>query len=427
MIDVSNGLEVPSQIVFIDGQRRLRIHAQNIPPVGYKVFEIRPGAGQVYPNAAKVTGNLIENSSYGLTVSDRGAITSLIDKNRGNREFVRVINGRAFNDLGPGSGTLQVENAGPVSVTLTATGNSPLNHTTRITLLRDSERIDIRNDITQNFNSVFTWGFGFEFNSPDVWHEEVGAIIKAKLLNQGGHYSPRNARYDWLTLNHFADISDGGIGVTLSNADCNFMQLGNSTAGSFDTTTPLISVLAGGQVDSASLGILNQGGDTHFLQRFALQTHDNYDQASAMRFSLEHQNPLVTGLVNGGSIFPPNNYTLLSIDNPNLLLWAIKPAEDGIGRGIITRLWNQSGKPENFSLTMTPGPIMMAQNTTHIETPISNMSILAGSMIDTLNKNQIKTFLISLNELNHKNYLPRVMGAVNKSKADSSIYYCKRH
>ena len=30
-------------------------------------------------------------------------------------------------------------------------------------------------------------------------------------LAQGGHYSSRNARYDWLTLNHFADISGADV------------------------------------------------------------------------------------------------------------------------------------------------------------------------------------------------------------------------
>src|SRR5262249_51485623 len=150
----------------------------------------------------------------------RGAITGLIDKRRNSREFAAAAAGSAINDLGPGEGKLQAENVGPVSVTLLATSAEPLRHTTRITLLRDSNRIDIRNEIHQNFGSVSTWTFAFNFDSPDVWHEEVGAVIRAKLLADGGHYAGRNARYDWLTPNHFADMSEGVTGVTLSNADC---------------------------------------------------------------------------------------------------------------------------------------------------------------------------------------------------------------
>ncbi len=131
-----------------------------------------------------------------------------------------------MNDLGAGSGGVQIENAGPVSVTLRASSSSPLEHTSRLTLIRDSPRVDIHNQINQNFSDTHTWGFGFKLDDPKVRHEEVGAVILAGLLPEGGHYSPKNARYDWLTLNHFVDISDGSdtIGVTLSNADCYFMK-----------------------------------------------------------------------------------------------------------------------------------------------------------------------------------------------------------
>ncbi|HEX9116376.1 MAG TPA: glycoside hydrolase [Anaerolineae bacterium] len=388
VVDLAGATEVPSQIVVVDGQRRLRILAPDVPAVGYKVFEIRPGAGQNFPAAADVSAGVIQNARYGVTVAGSGAITSLMDKSMGNREFARAINGRVINDLGPGSGTLAVENAGPVTVTLLANATGPLNHTTRVTLIRDVDRIDVRNDITQNFDAVYTWGFGFEISNPDVWHEEVGAVIRARPLSQGGHYSPANARYDWLTLNHFADVSGGGLGVTLSNADCYFMQLGNSSADTLDTATPQISPLAGGQVDGSTLGIPAQGGDSHFRQRFALQTHGTSGQAAAMCFALEHQNPLLTGLVQGGPL-PAASYSLLSISDPNVLLWALKPADDGTAAGTILRLWNLSTAASQCSVTFAGQQIGRAMRVTHVETPLGPASVngstvnlqLAGSQL----------------------------------------------
>jgi alpha-mannosidase len=358
---LSTGQEVPSQIVMVNSVQLLRIFAKNVPPAGYKVFEIRTGLGQIFSDAATINGSVIENPLIKVTVADRGAITSLIDKARANREFVN--SSFAINDLGPSSGSLQAENVGPVSVTLLASAPSPLNHTTRITLIRDSDHIDIRNDINQNFDSVFTWGFGFNLTPPDVWHEEVGAVIRAKLQSQGGNYSDRidNSRYDWLTLNHFADMSNGSLGLTLSNADCYFMKLGDSTVSSLDTSTPRISVLAGGRVVNGNNGLPGQGGDVHFMQRFALKTHDAFDPVNAMKFALEHQNPLVTGVVTGGSIYPEDSYSLLSISNSKVLLWALKPAEDGIDQGIVVRMWNLSSVKESFLLNMTPGDIKGAR------------------------------------------------------------------
>lgn len=399
VIDLSTGQETPSQIVTVDNQQRLRILAVDVPSVGYKVFELRSGIGQTYSNAATVNGGVIENQYNRVTVSERGAITSWLDKTRSNREFVQVINGRALNDLGASSGALQVENAGPVSVTVLATASSPLAHTSRITLIRNAARIEIRNDINQNFNSVYTWGFGFALSNPDLWHEEVGAVIRARLTTQGGHYSPRNARYDWLTLNHFADMSgDGNVGVTLSNADCYYMRLGNSDAAVLDTATPQVSPLAGGQVDGPGLGIPDQGGDAHFLQRFALGSHGVYDRVSAMKFALEHQNPLVAREVTGGSAYPESSYSFLTIDNSNVLLWALKPHDDGIDQGMVVRLWNLSANPSSFSLSLAPGPLAGALRLTHIETPLEAAVINAGALSETLSGNQIKTFSVSVNQ-----------------------------
>ena len=151
-----------------------------------------------------------------------------------------------------------------------ATGTIPLLHTSRITLFRESRRIDLRNDINENFGATHTWSFSFNQKNPDVRHEEVGAILRAKLLGEGGQYSPTMSRLEWLTLNHFADLSgDGRVGVTLSNWDCSFMKLGNSTIvdgiSRLDVTTPQIQVLAGGRIDAPQAGIAKQSGDAQFF------------------------------------------------------------------------------------------------------------------------------------------------------------------
>ncbi len=191
VLDLTTGQEVPSQYVTIEGKNRLRILASDVPSVGYKVFEIRNGAGTAFANAATVSGgNIIENDFYRVTVSGTGAITSLVDKMRGNRQFVRNVNGLKINDLGGIGGNVVIENAGPVSVTLRATSVNPYSLVSRITLIRDSDRIEIQNNIQQNFGEVLTWGYSFNIDAPNVWHEEVGAVIRAKLLPKGGHSRP---------------------------------------------------------------------------------------------------------------------------------------------------------------------------------------------------------------------------------------------
>ncbi len=412
VIDVSTGAEVPSQIMRFGNSAKLRVLASNVPSAGYKVFELREGAASVLPNAATASQTTIENTAYRLTVTPDGAITSLIDKTRGDRETVRAVGGKVLNDLGGNrSGRVTVENAGPVSVTLRAESAIPVAHTTRITLYNGVNRIDISNEITENFGDVKTWSYSFDINSPDLWHEEVGAVIRGKLVTNGGHYSPRNARYDWLSMNHFADLTDGAtgnFGVTLSNWDDQFMRLGNSTISNLDTATPQINVLAGGQTDGIELGIPDQGGDRYFLQRFALGTHGQFDQTAAMKFSLEHQNPFATGYVDGtgtqSRAFPANNFSFLTISDPNVLLWALKPAEDGIDRGIVARVWNQSNFPGNYSLGLFQ-PISAADRLTHIETAIGPATVSNGQLRAAINQQQIQTHLLKISDAGRSNKL----------------------
>ncbi|MBI1189420.1 MAG: hypothetical protein GC200_01890 [Tepidisphaera sp.] len=319
---------------------------------------------------------IINNQRDRVELDASGKITSWVNAALGNREMAATVNGRAINDLGGSGGSVQVENAGPVSVTLLATSSSPVAHNTRVTLYRQGDRVDIANQITQGFDSNLEWAESFALASPTLRHEELGAIITAALASQGGDYSNTNARYDLLTLNHFADLTQAGptpVGVTLSSWDCDFMTRGNSTPYVLDTTTPQLRVIAGGKVVSPGIGIPNQLGDTLFTQRFALRARGAQNDASSMRFALEHQNPPITRLVTGASpTLATSPTSLLSVDQPGVIAWAFKVADDGWNSpdgGIALRLWNVGDAASTAAITLAPALAGPAIVSTHIETP----------------------------------------------------------
>ncbi|MCA8959560.1 MAG: hypothetical protein KDC38_03560, partial [Planctomycetes bacterium] len=350
-----------------------------------------PGAG---------SNIVVQNDRYAVTIAERGAITSLVDHDASDREFALIQAGRVINDLGGAGGTLTVESAGPVSVTVRAESSAVLDHSTRITLTREVDRIEVENELLENFGNTLTWAFGWNLAQPILRHEEVGAILDARLGSQGGHYADAHARYDLLTLNHFADMSGtDGAGVTLSNQDCYFARLGNSSTSLLDTTTPQLSVFAGGRVVNGSNGIPNQGGIDHFLQRFALRTHDGYDAGSAMRFALEHQNPPVAGAVTGAlGQLPASSASFLSIDDPSVLVWTLKPADDGADQGIVARLWNVAPAPTTAQLSLGAASIAAAFAVSHIETTEGPLPVLpAGELELPFNPQQLRTvrFLIA--------------------------------
>jgi len=398
--DLTTGKDVPHQIVKLSGVRNLRILASDVPSAGYKVFEIQPGKG----TATTSDDGTLENSAVKLIIERDGAIRSFIDKRHGGTELAGEIFDLKLNDFAAKSDegeALRVINRGPVSVTVRVRSEAGVAHDTFITLYRDSDRVDIRNEITENFGDVRYWAFSFGIKNPSVHTEEVGAVILDKLKSDGGDYADSHARYDHVTVNHFADISggDGKSGVTLSNPDLAFAKLGGSEFNTLDWGTPQINMLAGGQIDGSGLGIRSQNGNTRFLQRFALRGHGGYNQTAAMRFALEHQNPLVTGPVisKQGGVYPEDRFSLLGIDNPEVLLWALKSHEDGIANGLVARVWNQSesAQPARFTLAQ---PMLEARRLTHIETPVADLPVKEGVLEAVIGAQRMETFNFKLKQ-----------------------------
>ena len=405
-----SAISLPAQAIGSGAERRIRFIAGSVPSVGYRLFDVREtvptGAGGLAPAAAlpvtaRFEGGVLITSRYRIVMDGRGAIQSLVEPGRSGREWVRANGGRTVNDLGEGSGTVVLESNGQVSATLRADIAGPQPRTVRLTVYAGSGQIDLEDRISAGFDDLKTYSFPFAIDAPLVRHEEVGAVIPARQAASGGLSTrTQNALYEWLTLGHFADMTSGSgrDGVTLSNSDAYFMRLGTSDPHRLDITTPRIDVLAGGRLNG--IGLPGQGGDTQFLHRFSLLPHGAYSQLAAMRFALEAQNPFVTGLASGpvqGALLGSKAWSLLSPDSAQALVWAVKPAEEGIGAGVIVRMWNQSGLSVTAGLRLQQRYAAAAiQRTTSIETDVAADDPVAVPDPTALRGNQIGTFRIRL-------------------------------
>jgi alpha-mannosidase len=405
--NVSENKEVLWQLINKKGQTYLRILATNIPGTGYQVFEIKKKSASIQNNAASLTGNSFENNRYKISLTREGVITSIIDKLNHNRELVIASpGGKYFNDMGSGASdvgdVLRTENEGPVSVTVKAHSANNLNHTSRITLFNSViPRIEIQNNIEQNFSALISNTFSLNFKRPDIWHEEIGAIIKARLTSNGGHYAVKNARYDWLTLNHFASLGTQDFNMTLANRDCYFFKAGKSTHDTLDENASYISVLVGGQTDGANLGIPGQGGDSAFEQQFSVSFQNSrLNKLESMKSSLEFQQPLIAGIVKGerNAPLPLSRYEFIKTSSPGLILWAFKPAEEGIKiNGIIARFWNLN---DSFlkSILKFNRNISSATETTHVEVDLKSIPFKKNVVFIETEGQQMKTFRIKLSK-----------------------------
>jgi hypothetical protein len=111
-----------------------------------------------------------------------------------------------------------------------------------------------------------------------------------------------------------------------------------------------------------------------------------------MRFSLEHQNPLVAGPVYEGGEWPGKEHSFLENDQKNVVLWTIKPGDE---EGIIMRWWNLSSKPVNTNIKFK-SKILKAVNATHVETDMLEIPSNGEFLSLPFNQHQLKTCRILL-------------------------------
>ncbi len=389
--DIATNRVVASQFILKNNKKYLRILAEKIPSMGYKVFEIQNVSSKTNTSKVKITGQTIETPFHKISVTKAGVIKSLIDKITG-KNVAKNLNDLGNKDTEESTAKMIIENVGAVSTTIKFESDKPIKHISRITVFSNIPRIDIENEVHQNFSEPVYQTFNFNLENANVWHEEIGAVIKAKKVSEGGHYSDYNARYDHQSLNHFADISNAQSGVTLSVSDCLFMKLGNSTPEKLDSQSSTINVMIGGQVDkNFNLGVNNQGGDSLFYQHYSLQTHGaNFDQTKAMQFSMEHQNSLVTKSIIGGNELNEKQYSFLKTTDPSLIVWSLKPAED---LGVALRFWNMANRSTESDF-MFEKPLRTATESTHVETDITKANFQANRLTIKAKQQQMKTYRV---------------------------------
>ncbi|MBS1214985.1 MAG: glycosyl hydrolase 38 domain protein, partial [Proteobacteria bacterium] len=89
---------------------------------------------------------------------------------------------------------------------------------------------------------------------------------------------------------------------------------------------------------------------------------------------------------------------LLTVSNGDVLLWALKPAEEGIGQGIVARVWNQAAQNAVFTLALSvPGrTLASAQTTTHLETDLAPADTRSGALTARAAPQQMMTFRLRI-------------------------------
>ena len=361
----ADGNEITLQQVrapYTDGDHvQKTIFEAEVPAFGYSVYYLyhrNDEETNTYETDLIATEKTLENSKVKIVFDEAtGAITSYKLKDS-DVEFADGLLGKAvvcddfandtwghrifdYNlDIGSFSaGTLKLVENGPVRSTIKSVvkyGNSVL--TRYYSLYRESEKLSVRTvlDLDEQYKSV-KLSFKTAVSEPKVTYSmPYGFIEKAS----NGQEEPSHA---WCDL-----CDENGKGLALLNTSkYSFCAIGND----------LRMMIARSCAYLDHYGQHSRDEEMEFLDKgeqeftYEIVPHTEKINSALFRASEILNNPLQTHQETHHDGELPQTLSALSVDKENIIVTAIKPAEDG--NGIILRIVETDGKPTTATVDIS--------------------------------------------------------------------------
>lgn len=362
VLDAKGGV-LPSTVVSSDAQTntyRLLVEVANAPSLGYEVLHAVPGT-RPFSSDLKVSGTTLENGTLKVTVDPRtGCIASLYNK---KDNFEALAPGGCGNQLQVFKDTPQADDAWNIdpgtldhftpltkvdSVQLIEKG--PLRGIIRVSrtwhnskfvqdiiLYANSDQVDVLNDIDWHETHILLKAaFPLAASSPMATYEiPYGTIERPTTRNN----SWEQAKFEVPAL-RWADLGDGKHGFSLINES----KYGYDCKGNLLRLTLLRSPV---EPDPNA-----DRGHHHFS--YALYPHrGDWEAALTVRRGYEYNYRLRAMQVEPHMGALPLEHSFVSLDDKNVVLTAVKKAEDA--NGIILRFYEWAGKDSNVAIHIPSG------------------------------------------------------------------------
>jgi alpha-mannosidase len=374
LIDARSGEETIYQL---SDQNTILFLARNIPSLGYAVFSLQPDQA---PSAAQSQMNFkpnsLENKFYRINIDPiSGGIFSLLDKEQnlelvdkqanytlnqyiyenpeGGRKAVDDMEKRAkFQRFSPIAAQSVPGFQGPVALSLVVKSQArPCPEISQeIILYNDIKRIDFVNTLNKQETyepEALYFAFPFSLKNSGFLFEIADAAMRPEVDQLPG------TTRDWQTVQHWVEAANLESAVVWSPVEAPLVQFGDINTGKWLKKLEL----ANSSVFSYAINNYwmtnfkaSQGGKLVF--RYALTSRlGGSDPAAAARFGWEVHTALLALWLpeKGGGSLPPTTMSFLNIDQPNVIIQAVKPAEDR--SGLIVRLREVAGKDVQVRIT----------------------------------------------------------------------------
>ena len=406
----NRGKRVPSQIVSRDGDNAQIAFVADVAPVSFTVYGVKGSASSPKQSALKVTANSLENSVYRLKVDADGNISSIYDKRIG-KELVNperpvslvVFTENESHDYPAWEiykktldGARETIND---SVSVSIADNGPLKGSLKIEKRWKGSNFIQYVSLTEGAaEDVITVDNDFD------WYGKK-ALLKAEfpttLDNETASYDlglgyvkrGNNEDKSFEVLGHrWADLSspDGKYGIAILN-DCKY---------GWDKPD-------NGTIRLTLLHAPEPG------QHYRYQEHQDYGKNTFSYAILGHKGDVNDADVAGrGDAFNEpliafsaprhagklgKEWSLLTIDSPNIELKALKKAEDG--NGYIIRVAERHGRDYDKASVKFAVPLLSAEEVNGIEEPIGNASYEGNTLTFAGKAFAPRSFRIALKDM----------------------------
>jgi len=400
LIELATGRSVPYQIVELFGPdapepyashryavgqydpahlRQIVFVAEDVPALGCKTYRLVPHSAKLPARSSITLGETtMENRFYRIRLDpESGTVVSIFDKQL-ERELIDpsaphglgelVVREAATARILPrASASIRKGEHGPVCASLIVTGQSPgcPQRTQQITLYEDLKRIDLATRLLKDATPMLEFYLAWPFRAdPPQFHYEGCHSVVEPLRDQ---FPGSNT--DNYTVQHWANVSDGRISITLAPIESPVTAFGGLwpgyvTQAHHGVTPPDYGheFLKPGQMTKAHLYsyLMTNNFRTNFqpmqvgeaIFRYSITSGPgDWRGVRARDFGWAIGSPLIPVCMNGpksGEL--PAQTSFARVDPPNVLLLTLKRAEDG--DGLIARLIETEGRGADVRLEL---------------------------------------------------------------------------
>jgi alpha-mannosidase len=398
--------KLTSQITGYSQGRLSFIFTATVPSMGYAVFDVRTvQTAPVQENNLLVTTQTLENAKYKITVNASGDVSSILDKQRANRELLKAPIRLALlsnNSTGFPAWEIMYSDltATPLgyvdeSVSVSVHENGPLRSTLKVSRTKDNsvfiqyisiygqgntDRIDFRNEVewnTQNrlLKAVFPLSSGNDKATYDI---SLGTIERGN----------NNTSLHEVIGHQWADVgeSTGSAGISILN-DCKYGW------DKPDNNTLRLTLIHTPNASNYGYQRFQDLGYHEFTYSFYSHS-GSWAQAGTQWQAAQLNQPLMAFHTSKHDGSLGKSVSLAQISTSQVAIKACKKAEDR--DEIIVRLYELNGvDASNIELTF-PAEILSASEVNGVEEPIGSVRTEGNKLIFDIRKYQPKSFAVKL-------------------------------